>query len=68
MKKRNHFRIEEKMTSKNRNIFISTHLTIEKDFIKEEGLEQILEKYKSFYLLYLKKIIKYFKRDFSKDE
>lgn len=63
MKKRNQIGIEEKMASENRNIFTSTHLTIEKDFIKEEGLEQILENYKSS-LLALFRPIKTFQNDY----
>ena len=63
MKKRNQIGIEEKMASENRNIFTSAHLTIEKDFIKEEGLEQILENYKSS-LLALFKPIKTFQNDY----
>ena len=63
MKKRNQIGIEEKMPSENRNIFTSTHLTIEKDFIKEEGLEQILENYKSS-LLALFRPIKTFQNDY----
>ena len=63
MKKRNQIGIEEKMASENRNIFTSAHLTIEKDFIKEEGLEQILENYKSS-LLSLFKPIKTFQNDY----
>ena len=63
MNKRNQIGIEEKMASENRNIFTSTHLTIEKDFIKEEGLEQILENYKSS-LLALFRPIKTFQNDY----
>ena len=63
MKKRNQIGIEQKMASENRNIFTSAHLTIEKDFIKEEGLEQMLENHKSS-LLSLFKSIKIFQNDY----
>ena len=63
MKKRNQIGVEERLNSENRNIFTSTHSTIENTFIKEKNLGQILENHKSA-LLSLFKLIKIFQNDY----
>ena len=63
MKKRNQIGVEERLNSENRNIFTSTHSTIENTFIKEKDLGQILENHKSA-LLSLFKLIKIFQNDY----